>query len=86
MNKKVLVQFVTSPGCQHCEQARKIFNELKPQYKELEVEEIDITTSKGMDLAMKHSIFASPGIIVNGEPFSTGGLNKEKFVAKLKSL
>jgi len=49
--------------------------------------ELDITTSeKGQELAQKHTVFASPGIILNGELFATGGFDKEKFVAKLKEL
>lgn len=86
MAKNIIVQFVTSPGCTHCEQVRKIFDELKPKYPEMQIEEIDVTTPKGMDLAVRHSIMASPGIIINGELFSTGGLNRGEFVKKLESL
>lgn len=86
MGKDISVQFVTSPGCVHCAATRKIFEELKPNYKEMRIEEIDVTTEKGMELASKYSIFASPGIIVNGELFATGGLNKNSFIKKLDSL
>jgi len=33
-----------------------------------------------------HGIMSSPGIIVNGELFSSGGLDKEKLLEKLKAL
>lgn len=80
------IQFVTVPGCVHCEEAKKVFEELKPQYPEMNIQEIDATTPEGMELVSKYSIFASPGIIINDELFSTGGLNKNKFVEKIKSL
>ena len=86
MEKNIIVQFVTSPGCVHCAGARKIFEELKPKYPQMQIEEIDVTTPQGMELVTKYSIFASPGIIVNGELFATGGLNKESFIKKLDSL
>lgn len=82
----IAVQFVTSPGCTHCAAARKIFEELKPKYPNLQVEEIDVTTPKGTDLVVRHNIFASPGIIVNGELFATGGINKGELIKKLDSL
>lgn len=84
--KTVTVQLVSSPGCTHCAEVRKILDELKPKYPGLTVEDIDITTSKGTELAVKHTIMASPGVIVNGELFSTGGLNKDKFVQNLELL
>jgi hypothetical protein len=37
-------------------------------------------------MVQKYQIFASPGIIINGELFSTGGVNKEAFLEKLKEL
>jgi len=74
------------PGCVHCKEAMDYFEEIKPQYPEMAVEEIDATTPEGTELVGKHGIFSSPGIIINGELFSTGGLNKKKFTEKLDSL
>ena len=86
MANTITIQFVTSPGCTHCAEVRKVFDELKPKYPQMQIEEIDVTTEKGMELAVKYGIMTSPGIIVNGELFSTGGINKENFVKKLDSL
>jgi len=80
------IQFITVEGCYYCAKAREIFDELKPKYPEIQIEEIDATTEKGMELVSKFGIFQSPGIIINGELFSTGGLNKDKFIAKLEEL
>ena len=48
-----------------------------------------IPTDEGLwaaEMVKKYMIMASPGIIINEELFSTGGVNKEKFEAKLKEL
>lgn len=82
----VNVQFVTVPGCHECEKAKKFFEELRPQYPEMQIEEIDATTSRGMEIVQKYGIMASPGIIIDNELFSTGALNKEDFVKKLNEL
>ncbi len=80
------IQFLTVPGCHECAKAKEIFEEIKPQYPEMQIEEIDGTTSKGMEIAQKYSVMASPGIIINNELFSTGALSKEDFVKKLNEL
>ena len=47
---------------------------------------IDVTTPEGQRVAQQYMIFSSPGIILNGELWATGGFDKEKFLAKLKEL
>jgi len=80
------IQFVTVPGCHECAKAKKIFEELKPQYPEMQITEINVTSPEGMALVQKYGIFSSPGIIINGELFSTGALNKDEFIKKLDEL
>ena len=80
------IQFITMPGCHECAKAKKIFEEVKPQYPKMQIEEIDATTPRGMEMVQKYSIMASPGIIINNELFSTGALSKEDFVKKLNQL
>lgn len=80
------LQFLTMPGCSHCAEAKKIIEEIKPDFPDLEIEEIDMTTPEGQELVQKHGIMSSPGVIIEGELFSTGGLDKEKLIEKLKSL
>lgn len=84
----IRIQFLTAPGCMECERAKVIFQEVKKEfpYLKLQIDEIDITTLKGLELAVEHSILSNPGIIINGELFSTGSLDKEKFVSKILSL
>ena len=37
-------------------------------------------------MAGKYMILTSPGIVINGELFSTGGVNQEKLINKIKEL
>lgn len=84
---KIIVQELTSPGCVHCARAKKFFEEtFKPAHPDIVVEYVDVTTPQGMELAQKYMIFASPGIIINGELFSTGGLNEIRFLKKIEEL
>ena len=82
MNK---IQFLTMVGCHNCAAAKKIFDEIIPDFSNVEVEEIDITSEQGQKLVQKYGIMSSPGIVINGELFSTGGVDKKKLVEKLKS-
>ena len=82
MNK---IQFLTMPGCHSCEAAKKIFDEIIPDFSNVEVEEIDMTTPEGQQIVQKYGIMASPGIVINDELFSAGGVNQEKLVEKITS-
>lgn len=81
----IKIKFLTMPGCHNCEAAKKIFDEIMPEFKDkVEVEKFDMTTPEGQELVQKYSVLASPGIIINDELFSTGGVDKEKLIEKLK--
>lgn len=82
----IQIQFITSPRCHECEKAKAILEELKPKYPQMQIEEIGVITPRGMELVQKYGILSNPGIVVNSELFSTGALNKDKFVKKLDEL
>lgn len=84
--KKVKIQEVTTPGCVHCEQARKVLAQgIKKQFPQVDIENIDMFSVVGMKLLQKHSIMASPAVFINGELFTTGEINKNKLIDKIKS-
>ena len=84
---KIKIQEVTSPGCGHCAVAKKILEEeIKPQFPDVEIEYIDMISEQGQKMIQDYGIMTSPGIIVNGELFSIGGLDKNKLIEKIKSL
>lgn len=79
------IQYLTMPGCHTCAEVKKTINEILPQFPETEFKEIDMSTSEGQEMIQKYQIMSSPGIIIDGKLFSSGGFNKEKFIDKLKS-
>lgn len=82
----VAVDLITVPGCIQCAQFKKFWDEAKREFPGVELREIDATTAEGMDAVRKHQIFASPGILIQGKLFSTGGVNKNAFLARLREL
>lgn len=80
------LQFLTMPGCHTCAEVKKTIEEIKPDFPDLKIEEVDMTIPEGQEMVQKHSIMSSPGIIIDGELFSTGGVSKEKLIEKLKSI
>jgi len=83
----VLIQELSNPGCSHCAEAREILEkEIKPNYPDVRIEYIEMMTPAGQELVQKHGIMSSPGILVNGELFSMGGLDKKKLVEKIEAL
>jgi hypothetical protein len=65
---------------------KKFWEEIRSEFPDVELSEIDATSPEGMELVAQHGIFASPGILINGELFSVGGVNKDAFIAKLREV
>lgn len=80
------IQFLTMQGCQHCEGVRRVFDEIMTDFPHVELKEVDMVTEEGQKLVQKYSVMAAPGIIINGELFSTGGVDKESLIQRLQSL
>lgn len=85
MNKISLVE-LSSPGCHNCAAFKEYWETEKANWPDVEFREVSLTDPEGQELVQKHQIFASPGIIINDELFSTGGVDKEGLVAKLTEL
>ena len=83
---KIIVQELSSPGCVHCKEFEMFWHSIEKDWPNVEYKNVSITTPEGQELAAKYGIFASPGVIVNSELFSTGGFSKQKFVEKIKEL
>lgn len=72
------VQLVKTQGCAHCAQTLEVLEKIKPDYPNLKVEEILMTTKQGMELVQKHAIMASPGVIINGKLAFQGGATEKQ--------
>lgn len=82
----IKLELLTSPGCHNCAQAKVILEKVKKDYPELKVEEVDMATPRGQELIVRHQIMASPGVVINNELFSTGGLDEKKLREKLEEI
>lgn len=82
----IVLEELSSPGCHNCAAFKEFWESIKGEWPNVEFKEVSIIEPEGQELVQKHQIFASPGIILNGELFSTGGIDKNTFVAKLKEL
>lgn len=83
---KILVQELSAPGCHICMEFEKFWHSIEKDWPGVEYQKIDVTTPEGQAMVSKYMIFASPGIIINGELFSTGGFSKQKFLERLKEI
>ena len=59
---------------------------MKKYYPALEVEEVDMMTDEGQKMVQKFGIMASPGILVDGEFFATGGATEKQFREKFEAM
>lgn len=84
--KQVVVEELSSPGCHICKQFEEFWHSIEKDWPNVRYRNVNVVTPEGQDMAGKHMIMASPGIILNGELWSTGGFHKEKFIQKLKEL
>ena len=84
--KSITLDELTSPGCHICKQFEEFWHSIEKDWSNVTYKNVDVITPEGQELAQKHMIMASPGIILNGELWATGGFSKDKFVEKLKEL
>ncbi|OGM97179.1 MAG: hypothetical protein A2817_01475 [Candidatus Yanofskybacteria bacterium RIFCSPHIGHO2_01_FULL_39_8b] len=86
MVKQIELLELSSPGCSHCAAFREFWHSIEKDWPNVTYKDISLTTPEGQAMVQKYMIFASPGIILNGELFSTGGVNQKEFIEKLKEL
>lgn len=82
----ILLQELAAPGCQICKVFEEFWRSVEKDFPGVQYQKIDVTTPEGQEIAQKYMIFASPAIIINGELFSSGGFDKQKFLEKLKEV
>lgn len=84
--REIVLEELSSPGCQICKAFEEFWHSIEKDWPNVTYKNVDVTTPEGQEMAGKYMIFASPGIILNGELWATGGFDKEKFMEKLKEL
>ena len=84
--KLVTLEVLHSPGCQICRAFDEYWQGIAHDWPNVTYKKVDVTTPEGQEMVQKHMIFSSPAIVLNGELFSMGGFDREKFVTRLKEL
>lgn len=82
----IKITLIRPDGCIHCVEVKKTLEEMKGDYPDIVVEEIDMVTDEGQALVKKNNIMSSPGILVNDEFFAFGGATEEQFRKKFEEL
>jgi len=84
--REILLEELSSPGCHNCAAFKEFWEEIKGNWPNVKFTEYSIIDPAGQEMVQKYQIFASPGVIINGELFSTGGVNRDDFIKKLEEL
>ena len=84
--KEVVVESLSTPNCHNCHVFEEFWHSIEKNYPNVKYRNISVLSPEGAEMIQKYSIFVSPGIIINRELFSTGGVDKEKFINKIKEL
>ncbi|MEK7541492.1 MAG: thioredoxin family protein [Patescibacteria group bacterium] len=84
--KPVVLEELVSPGCAICRQFETFWQSIAKDWPNVAYMKVDILAPEGQQMAQKYMIFASPGIVLNGELWATGGFDKKKFIEKLREL
>jgi glutaredoxin len=71
------VTLLTQADCGLCEQAKEVLARLGAEFP-LVVEEVDMATPRGRELAGVSGIVFAPGVLLDGEPFSYGRLSERR--------
>ncbi len=86
MAKAVILEILSSPGCHICKRFEEFWHSIEKDWPNVSFRKLEVTTPEGQEMAGKYMIFASPGIILNGDLWATGGYREDKFLKKLKEL
>jgi len=83
----VLLQSISVPGCIECRKFDDWWIKNVASFPNIKYEKVVMGKDpRWQELVLKYQIMASPGILVDGELFSAGGVNTAKLAEKLKEL
>ena len=80
------LQEISVQGCADCRRFEEWWEKNKFNFPNVNFEKMSNNDPRWQELVLKHTIMASPGIILNGELFSTGSVNTVKLAEKLSEL
>lgn len=71
------VTLLTQPDCASCEHAKEVLARVGQDHP-VTVEEVDLRSPEGQQLATQHGVLFAPGILVDGQSFGFGRLSEKK--------
>ena len=81
----VVVTLLTQPDCAMCVQAKEILARTGAEGLTT-VQEVDLHTQTGRELALRHGVMFAPGVLIADQPFSFGRLSEKKLRRRLQQL
>jgi len=82
----ITLETLSSPGCHVCKLFEEFWRSIEKEWPNVAYRNVQVVTPEGQEMAHQYMILTSPGIILNGTLWASGGFDKEKFVARLKEL
>lgn len=76
------VTLLTQESCAWCEQAKNTLQDISAT-RPLVVEEVELVSTRGHDLAVHHGVAFATGILIDGQLFSFGRLPEKKLRRRL---
>ncbi|WP_194916575.1 glutaredoxin family protein [Catenulispora rubra] len=76
------ITLLTQADCAMCDQAKAVLAKVAAEHP-IAVDEIDLGSEHGRELALTAGVMFAPGVLINGEPFSYGRLSERKLRARL---
>lgn len=69
------ITLVTQAHCELCEHARRVLERVGMDHP-LKIEEVQLASEQGRELAAEIGMLFAPGIILDGKPFAYGRLSE----------
>ena len=82
MTTAIAITLLTQADCTLCEQAKTVLAKVAADHP-IAVDEIDLGSEQGHELALTAGVMFAPGVLIDGEPFSYGRLSERKLRARL---
>lgn len=76
------VTLLTQENCTWCEQAKNTLQDISAIHP-LVIEDVELTSTRGRELALRHGVVFAPGILLDGQLFSFGRLSEKKLRRRL---
>ena len=70
-----VVTLLTQPDCALCEHAKQVLAKVAADHP-LRVQEVDLHTPEGRQLALHVGMLFAPGILLDGKPYAHGRLSE----------